>query len=105
MPGLRSRWDQKSPSAATMFALRSVTLPERRQLQQFDRMRQHGTGQALGHPFESEIRPPLAEQRLLLRDTVHTLARDEVSALRRLKADSTSPFVFVSERAAHCHPT
>ncbi len=30
MPGLRSRsgWDQKLPSAATMFALRSVMLPE-----------------------------------------------------------------------------
>jgi integrase len=31
-------------------------------------------------------------------DSVHTLDRDEVSALRRLRADSTSPFVFVSER-------
>ena len=31
-------------------------------------------------------------------DSVHTLDRDEVSALRKLKASSTSPFVFVSER-------
>ena len=31
-------------------------------------------------------------------DSVHTLDRDEVSALRRLKAVNTSPFVFVSER-------
>ena len=31
-------------------------------------------------------------------DSVHTLDRDEVAALRKLKADSTSPFVFVSER-------
>ena len=31
-------------------------------------------------------------------DSVHTLNRDEVSALRRLRADSTSPFVFVSEQ-------
>ena len=31
-------------------------------------------------------------------DSVHTLDRDEVSALRKLKAASTSPFVFVSER-------
>ena len=31
-------------------------------------------------------------------DSVHTLDRDEVAALRRLKASSTSPFVFVSER-------
>ena len=31
-------------------------------------------------------------------DSVHSLDRDEVAALRRLKAASTSPFVFVSER-------
>jgi site-specific recombinase XerD len=31
-------------------------------------------------------------------DSVHTLDRDEVAALRRLKASSTSPLVFVSER-------
>ena len=31
-------------------------------------------------------------------DSVHTLDRDEVAALRKLKASSTSPFVFVSER-------
>jgi type 1 fimbriae regulatory protein FimB/type 1 fimbriae regulatory protein FimE len=31
-------------------------------------------------------------------DSVHMLDRDEVSALRKLKATSTSPFVFVSER-------
>ena len=31
-------------------------------------------------------------------DSMHTLDRDEVAALRRLKASSTSPFVFVSER-------
>jgi site-specific recombinase XerD len=30
-------------------------------------------------------------------DSVHTLDRDEVSALRKLMAGSTSPFVFVSE--------
>ena len=33
-------------------------------------------------------------------DSVRTLDRDEVSALRKLKATSTSPFVFVSERGA-----
>ena len=33
-------------------------------------------------------------------DSVHTLDRDEVSALRKLKATSTSPFVFVSGRGA-----
>jgi len=37
-------------------------------------------------------------------DSVHTLDRDEVSALRRLKADSTSPFVFVSERGGPLSP-
>jgi hypothetical protein len=31
-------------------------------------------------------------------DSVHTLDRDEVSALRKVKAASTLPFVFVSER-------
>ena len=31
-------------------------------------------------------------------DSVHTLDRDEVSALRKLKTTSTSPFMFVSER-------
>jgi type 1 fimbriae regulatory protein FimB/type 1 fimbriae regulatory protein FimE len=31
-------------------------------------------------------------------DSVHTLDRNEVSALRKLRAGSTSPFVFVSER-------
>ncbi len=34
------------------------------------------------------------------RDGVHTLDRDEISALRKLKAESTSPYVFVSEAAA-----
>ena len=37
-------------------------------------------------------------------DSVHTLDRDEVSALRRLKAVSTSPFVFVSERGGPLSP-
>ena len=39
-------------------------------------------------------------------DSVHTLDRDEVSALRKLKANSMSPYVFTSERGgAHYHPT
>jgi hypothetical protein len=33
-------------------------------------------------------------------DSVHTLDRDEVSALRKLKASSMSPYVFTSERGA-----
>ena len=37
-------------------------------------------------------------------DSVHTLDRDEVSALRKLRADSTSPFVFVSERGGPLSP-
>jgi integrase len=37
-------------------------------------------------------------------DSVHTLNRDEVSALRRLRADSTSPFVFVSEQGGPLSP-
>jgi site-specific recombinase XerD len=37
-------------------------------------------------------------------DSVHTLDRDEVSALRKLKAGSTSPFVFVSERGGSLSP-
>ena len=37
-------------------------------------------------------------------DSVHTLDRDEVAALRRLKADGTSPFVFVSERGGPLSP-
>ena len=37
-------------------------------------------------------------------DCVHTLDRDEVSALRKLKAASTSPFVFVSERGGPLSP-
>ena len=37
-------------------------------------------------------------------DSVHTLDRDEVSALRRLRAESTSPFVFVSERGGPLSP-
>ena len=37
-------------------------------------------------------------------DSVHTLDRDEVSALRKLKANSTSPFVFVSERGGPLSP-
>ena len=37
-------------------------------------------------------------------DSVHTLDRDEVSALRKLKATSTSPFVFVSERGGPLSP-
>jgi type 1 fimbriae regulatory protein FimB/type 1 fimbriae regulatory protein FimE len=35
---------------------------------------------------------------------VHTLDRDEVSALRKLKAMSTSPYVFVSERGGPLSP-
>jgi type 1 fimbriae regulatory protein FimB/type 1 fimbriae regulatory protein FimE len=35
---------------------------------------------------------------------VHTLDRDEVSALRKLKGGSTSPFVFVSERGGPLSP-
>jgi integrase len=37
-------------------------------------------------------------------DSVHTLDRDEVSALRRLRADSASPFVFISERGGPLSP-
>jgi integrase len=37
-------------------------------------------------------------------DSVHTLDRDEVSALRRLKAGRTSPFVFLSERGGPLSP-
>ena len=37
-------------------------------------------------------------------DSTHTLDRDEVSALRKLKAASTSPFVFVSERGGPLSP-
>jgi type 1 fimbriae regulatory protein FimB/type 1 fimbriae regulatory protein FimE len=37
-------------------------------------------------------------------DSLHTLDRDEVSALRKLKATSTSPFVFVSERGGALSP-
>jgi site-specific recombinase XerD len=37
-------------------------------------------------------------------DSVHTLDGHEVSALRKLKADSTSPFVFVSERGGPLAP-
>jgi site-specific recombinase XerD len=37
-------------------------------------------------------------------DSVHTLDRDEVSALRKLKATSTSSFVFVSERGGPLSP-
>ena len=37
-------------------------------------------------------------------DSVHTLDRDEVAALRKLKAGSTSPFVFVSERGGPLSP-
>jgi site-specific recombinase XerD len=37
-------------------------------------------------------------------DSVHTLDRDEVSALRKLKVGSTSPFVFVSERGGPLSP-
>ena len=37
-------------------------------------------------------------------DSVHTLDRDEVSALRKLRANSTSPFVFVSERGGPLSP-
>jgi len=35
---------------------------------------------------------------------VHTLDRDEVSALRKLKAESTTPHVFVSERGGPISP-
>jgi type 1 fimbriae regulatory protein FimB/type 1 fimbriae regulatory protein FimE len=37
-------------------------------------------------------------------DSTHTLDRDEVSALRKLQKESTSPFVFVSERGAPLSP-
>src|SRR5215469_1490592 len=37
-------------------------------------------------------------------DSVHTLDRDEVSALRKLRALSTSPFVFISERGGPLSP-
>jgi integrase len=37
-------------------------------------------------------------------DSVHTLDRDEVSALRKPKATSTSPYVFVSERGGPLSP-
>jgi integrase len=37
-------------------------------------------------------------------DSVHTLDRGEVAALRRLRADRTSPFVFVSERGGPLSP-
>ena len=37
-------------------------------------------------------------------DSVHTLDRDEVSALRKLKAASGSPFVFISERGGPLSP-
>jgi hypothetical protein len=37
-------------------------------------------------------------------DSVHILDRDEVSALRKLKAASTSAFVFVSERGGPLSP-
>jgi len=37
-------------------------------------------------------------------DSVHTLDRDEVSTLRKLKAGSASPFVFVSERGGPLSP-
>jgi integrase len=37
-------------------------------------------------------------------DSVHTLDRGEVSALRKLKATGTSPFVFVSERGGPLSP-
>jgi site-specific recombinase XerD len=37
-------------------------------------------------------------------DSMHTLDRDEVSALRKLKAASTSPFVFISERGGPLSP-
>jgi site-specific recombinase XerD len=37
-------------------------------------------------------------------DSVHTLDRDEVSALRKLKRASTSPHVFISERGGPLSP-
>jgi type 1 fimbriae regulatory protein FimB len=37
-------------------------------------------------------------------DSTHTLDRDEVSALRKLKAASTSPHVFTSERGGPLSP-
>jgi type 1 fimbriae regulatory protein FimB/type 1 fimbriae regulatory protein FimE len=37
-------------------------------------------------------------------DSVHTLDRDEVSALRKLMTTSTSPYVFVSERGGPLSP-
>jgi type 1 fimbriae regulatory protein FimB/type 1 fimbriae regulatory protein FimE len=37
-------------------------------------------------------------------DSVHTLDRDEVSALRKLKANSMSPYVFTSERGGPLSP-
>jgi type 1 fimbriae regulatory protein FimB/type 1 fimbriae regulatory protein FimE len=38
-------------------------------------------------------------------DSVHTPDRGKVAALRKLKATSTSPYVFVSERGGfHVHP-
>jgi hypothetical protein len=37
-------------------------------------------------------------------DSVHTLDRDEVSALRKLRAGSTSHFVFLSERGNPLSP-
>ena len=37
-------------------------------------------------------------------DSVHTLDRDEVAALRKLKASSVSPYVFTSERGGPLSP-
>lgn len=37
-------------------------------------------------------------------DSVHTLDRDEATALRKLKAEASSPFVFVSERGGPLSP-
>jgi type 1 fimbriae regulatory protein FimB/type 1 fimbriae regulatory protein FimE len=37
-------------------------------------------------------------------DSTHTLDRDEVSALRKLQKESTSPFVFLSERGGPLSP-
>ena len=37
-------------------------------------------------------------------DSVHTLDRDEVAALRKLKANSMSPYVFTSERGGPLSP-
>ena len=37
-------------------------------------------------------------------DSTHTLDRDELSALRKLQKESTSPFVFVSERGGPLSP-